>query len=181
MGGSLMEIKQQGSHLDHLLRQTRMHHTQLSSMADMKASMLLTITSVVITLSVRYITEPHLKWAIVVLIAFCLMTIGLATYAVMPKIPFFFKSEMGETMKSPGFNLLFFADFVRLSYEEFEANMQEVMNDPSLTYEAQVKELYTLGMFLAKKKYRFLKLAYITFIIGAFASAVIGLFSGVVG
>ncbi|MEJ2365307.1 MAG: hypothetical protein P8017_11625 [Deltaproteobacteria bacterium] len=61
-----MEIKQLGSHIDHLLRQTRMHHAQLSSMADMKANMLLTITSVVITLSVRYITEPQLKWAIVV-------------------------------------------------------------------------------------------------------------------
>jgi hypothetical protein len=58
--------------------------------------------------------------------------------------------------------------------------MEEIMNDPNLTYEVQVKELYTLGMFLAKKKYRFLKLAYITFIIGAFASAATGLFSGVV-
>jgi hypothetical protein len=179
MGGSLMEIKQRGSHLDHLVRQTRVHHTQLSSMADMKANMLLTITSVVITLSVRYIAEPQLKWAIVVLIAFCLITIGLATYAVMPKIPFFFRREARETIKSPGFNLLFFADFVRLTYEEFETSMEKIMNDPNLTYEVQVKELYTLGMYLAKKKYRFLKLAYITFIIGAFASATIGLFSGV--
>lgn len=175
-----MEIKQRGSHIDHLLRQTRVHHAQLSSMADMKANMLLTITSVVITLSVRYITEPHLKWAIVVLIAFSLMTIGLATYAVMPKIPFFVKHESREKIKSPGFNVLFFADFVRLSFEDFEANMEEIMNDPNLTYEVQVKELYTLGMFLAKKKYRFLKLAYITFIIGAFASAATGLFSGVI-
>jgi Pycsar effector protein len=54
------------------------------------------------------------------------------------------------------------------------------MNDPSLTYEVQIKELYTLGMFLAKKKYRFLRLAYIAFIFGAFASAIVGLFSGVV-
>lgn len=83
-------------------------------------------------------------------------------------------------IKSPGFNVLFFADFVRLSFEDFEANMEEIMNDPNLTYEVQVKELYTLGMFLAKKKYRFLRLAYITFIIGAFASAATGLFSGVI-
>ena len=57
--------------------------------------------------------------------------------------------------------------------------MEEVMNDHSLTYQVQIRELYTLGMFLAKKKYLFLRLAYITFIIGAFASALIGLFSGV--
>ena len=174
-----MEIKQRGSHLDHLVRQTRMHHTQLSSMADMKANMLLTITSVVITLSVGYITEPHLKWAISVLIAFCLLTIGLATYAVMPKMPFSYKKMQAADIKAPSFNLLFFGDFVRLSYQEFEMAMEEVMNDPSLTYQVQVRELYTLGTFLAKKKYLFLRLAYITFIIGAFASAIVGLFSGV--
>jgi hypothetical protein len=175
-----MEIKQRGSHLDHLVRQTRMHHTQLSSMADMKANMLLTMASVVITLSIRYIAEPHLKWSTIVLIVFCLMTIGLATYAVMPKIPFLVKRETADITKTPAFNILFFADFVRLSYEEFEMAMEEVMNDPSLTYQVQIRELYALGMFLAKKKYLFLRLAYITFILGAFASALIGLFSGVI-
>jgi hypothetical protein len=107
------------------------------------------------------------------------MTIGLATYAVMPKIPFLVKRETADITKTPAFNILFFADFVRLSYEEFEMAMEEVMNDPSLTYQVQIRELYALGMFLAKKKYLFLRLAYITFILGAFASALIGLFSGV--
>jgi hypothetical protein len=176
-----MEIKQRGSHLDHLVRQTRMHHAQLSSMADMKANMLLTMASVVITLSVRYIAEPHLKWATIILIFFCLLTVGLATYAVMPKIPFSLGTGTHPDISSPGFNLLFFGDFVRLQYEEFEAAMEKVMNDSSLTYQVQVRELYTLGIFLAKKKYRFLRLAYLTFLTGAFASAVVGLFSGVLG
>jgi hypothetical protein len=43
----------------------------------------------------------------------------------------------------------------------------------------QVREIYTLGTLLAKKKYRFLRLAYIAFITGAFASAAVGLISGV--
>ena len=175
-----MGIKQLGSHLDHLVRQTRMHHTPLSLTADMKANMLLTITSVVITLSVRYITERHLKSAIVVSIAFCLMTISLATYAVMPKVTSFYKRGTKETIKSQSLNLFFFADFIRLTNRDFETSMEEVMNDLSLTYEIQLRELYTLGMFLAKKKYRFLRLAYITFNTGAFANAIIGLFSGVV-
>jgi hypothetical protein len=132
-----MEIKQRGSHLDHLLRQTRMHHTQLSAMADMKANILLTMASVVITLSVRYIAEPHLKWATTVLIAFCLMTIGLATYVVMPKIPFSLKTGPEVKVRSPWFNLLFFGDFVRLTYEEFEAAMEEIMNDPNRAYQVQ--------------------------------------------
>jgi hypothetical protein len=176
-----MEIKQPGSHLDHLVRQTRVHHTQLSSMADMKANILLTMASVVVTLSVRYIPEPHLKWAATVLIIFCLITIGLATYVVMPKISSSLKPVSDASIDSPRFNLLFFGDFVRLPYQQFEAAMAEVMNDPSRTYQVQLQELYTLGEFLAKKKYRFLRLAYITFITGVFASALVGFLSGVLG
>ena len=38
-----MKINQPGAHLDHMMRQTRIHHVQLSSMADIKANMLLTL------------------------------------------------------------------------------------------------------------------------------------------
>jgi hypothetical protein len=48
--------------------------------------------------------------------------------------------------------------------------MEEVMNDPSRVYGAQVREIYLLGTFLAKKKYRFLRLGYLSFITGLFAS-----------
>lgn len=50
--------------------------------------------------------------------------------------------------------------------------MEEVMNDPSRVYGAQVREIYLLGTFLAKKKYRFLRLGYLSFITGLFASFV---------
>ena len=32
-----MKIEHPGAHLDHLMRQTRSHHEELSSMADLKA------------------------------------------------------------------------------------------------------------------------------------------------
>jgi hypothetical protein len=44
-----MEITQHGSHLDHMLNQTRLHHAQISAMADIKANILMTIYAVVIT------------------------------------------------------------------------------------------------------------------------------------
>ena len=46
------------------------------------------------------------------------------------------------------------------------------MSDPSRTYGAQVREIYLLGTFLARKKYRFLRLGYISFIAGLFASSI---------
>ena len=176
-----MEITQPSQHIDHMLRQTRMHHVQLSSMADVKANMLLTMATVVITLSAPHIMKPNLKWAALVLIAFCLLTIILATYSTMPKLPLLTKSDSRPDIKSPSFNLLFFGDFIRLEYEEFEAAMEEMMSDPGRTYQAQVREVYILGRFLAAKKYRFVQLAYISFITGIFAAALVMLLSGVQG
>ena len=65
-----MNIVKPGAHMDHMLRTTRLHHVQLSNMADLKANMMLTISSVLITLSVPYTMKPELKWAAMILIAY---------------------------------------------------------------------------------------------------------------
>ena len=169
-----MKIHEPGNHLDHMLRQTRMHHVHLSMMADTKANILLTMSSVLITLSVPHILEPAFHLAVIVLISFCLATIALAGYALMPKTPLTLRPPAAPDVRSPDFNLLFFGDFARLSWAEYEATMEEMMNDPSATYQAQVRELYTLGRFLARRKYRVLRLAYLSFITGLFASAGVG-------
>ena len=174
-----MKITAPGNQLDALVRQTRAHHVQLSSMADLKANMLLTMASIVITLAAPQAMKAGYQWALLILIGFCLITIVLAAYVVMPKIPF----RAGEghpvpDVKSPQFNLLFFGDFTGLSYAQFEAEIEAVLNDTDRTYEVQVREIYVLGTFLADKKYRFLRLAYTMFITGLFASFITMLITG---
>ncbi len=165
-----MQIKEPGPHLDHMMRQTRNHHVQLSFMADSKANMLMTVASVVLTISVSYIKDPHLRWAAMCLMTFCFLTILLAIYAAMPKLPFSIKKKPFEELYSQRFNLLFFGDFIHLSFEDYQDAMEDVLNDPSRTYQVQLQELYNLGLFLANKKYRFLRMAYIAFITGLFLS-----------
>lgn len=157
-----------------MLRQTRMHHVQLSSMADLKANMLLTMSSVVLTLSVPHLKDEKFKWPALILMFFCLLTVILAAYTVMPKMPFW--RRHGEPLeKRRGFNILFFGDFFEMTFPEYEQAMEEILNDPSKTYEAQVREVYSLGTFLARKKYRYLRLAYISFLTGLIASGIAAL------
>jgi hypothetical protein len=159
-----------GSPFDHLMRAVQFHHVQLSSMADMKANMLLTMSSVVLTLCLPQVVRNNHLWPLYILITFCLLTICLAAYAVMPKLPPTDRAPVD--LQDPAFNILFFGDFTRLSQAQFESAMEEIMNDPSRAYGAQVREIYLLGTFLARKKYRFLRLGYLTFIAGLFASFV---------
>jgi hypothetical protein len=150
------------------MRAVHFHHVQLSSMADMKANMLLTMSSVVLTLCLPQVVRYNHLWPLYILIGFCLLTICLAAYAVMPKLPP--ANLPPPDPLDPSFNILFFGDFTRLSQAQFEASMEEILNDPSRAYGAQVREIYLLGTFLAKKKYRFLRLGYLSFITGLFAS-----------
>ena len=73
-----MKIQHAGSHLDHMLRQTRMHHVQLSLMADLKANALMTMAAVMLTFSAPFLIRPQFQAAVVVLMCFCLLTILLA-------------------------------------------------------------------------------------------------------
>src|SRR5262245_42790404 len=146
-----MKITTPGNEINYLLQQTRAHHMHLSSMADLKANMLLTMASIVVTLAASQALKAGSRLPPLVLIGFSLITILLAAYAVMPKVRLTARVDPAPDVRSPQFNLLFFGDFTALPYEQFAAEMERVMNDPSLTYEAQVREIYTLGTFLADK------------------------------
>src|SRR5712691_3361441 len=168
-----MEVSGTGSHLDHFLRQTRVHHVQLSSMADVKANMMLTISVLVITFSIGHLSSPTLRWPALVLIVSCLATVVSAAYAVMPQLDKHFRPDLDN----PNCNILFFGNFMNLEYEEYARLMERVMNDPSRVYEAQVREVYELGVFLGQKKYVYIRLAYMFFLFGLLASTAV--FAGI--
>ncbi len=168
-----MEIRQPAVHLDHMIRQTRAHHVQLSSMADMKANMMLTVAALLIPLSIRFLDDPRLQLAALTMIGFCILTVLLAAYAAMPKV--LGKKGPSKTINpdDPSFNLLFFGSFTKMDYYEFEHAMEKVMNDHGEVYEKQIKEIYLMGQYLAREKYRFVRLAYISFITGMVISSVL--------
>ncbi|MBI2431857.1 MAG: hypothetical protein HYV26_03190 [Candidatus Hydrogenedentes bacterium] len=169
----MMHIETPGAHVDQLLRQTRVHHVQLSMMADLKANMMLTAASLVLTFSIRYLAQPVFQWAAATLIVFCLASITCAIYATMPKVPLKGHKKDDPEHKRSDFNLLFFGSFIDLDYENYLDAMDEVCQDTSKVYESMVREVYSLGMFLARRKYRHLRWAYLCFLSGLFTSGLV--------
>ena len=153
--------------LDQMIRQTRQHHIQLSAMADVKASMMLTLSSLIVTFSIGYLIDPFLRWAVVVLIFFCLLTILSAAYAVMPKISL----KNAPKPDSLNTNFLFFGNFINYDYDTYLALMEKIVNDDYCIYEMQIREIYEQGLYLARKKYRFIRYAFTFFISGLLSSA----------
>jgi hypothetical protein len=168
-----MDIQQPAGHLDQMIRQTRAHHVSLSSLADTKANMMLTIASLMIPLSTRFLYEDRSHLAAVTLIGFCVLTIVLAAYAAMPKLKIRNHKNRPVDLNAPTFNLLFFGSFTRMNYHAYKEAMGTMMDDPNRVYEAQLREIYGMGQYLAQKKYRFVLFSYLSFIAGILVSSTI--------
>lgn len=163
-----MKIGPPGGHIDQMMRETRSHHYQLSAMADHKAAMLLSVSAIVIPLTVRYLDDPLLRYPAMTMIIFCVLTIAMAAYASMPKI------FQGKPPNPQGrlFNAMFFGDFAHLNYDDYLKHWETILTDPEHTYEAQVREVYVLGKYLAMQKYKYLRRGYLAFITGSVCSCV---------
>lgn len=142
--------------VDVLLRTAQQHHVQLSVMADTKASILITISSIVMTIALSRAAEPHLRAALLTLAFSCLVSLVLAIVAVLPT----FSKKRGTR------NLLFFGHFATMDEDEFMRALENVLSTDERLYEAAARDLYSLGTYLHRKKYRFLRYAYIALLSG---------------
>jgi Family of unknown function (DUF5706) len=166
-----MHIKEPRQQLDHMLRETRIHLISFSRMADTKANILLSISSVLLSISLTQVSDPRFTLSITVLVGFLLITIFLALMTVIPKLKGFRHKKF--SVNDPDYSPLFFGDYVDIPYEEYARDMEEIMNDPDRTYEIMIKEIYYSGVYLLKSKYRYIRYGYIFFFTGLILSTVI--------
>lgn len=148
---------------DNILRTAQQHHVQLSAMADTKANIIITVSSIVLTLSLGKLAEPGLRVAVLILIGFTLLALLLAVLAVLPK---YRPLRLHSSVLPPQFNLLFFGHFSEISRERFLEEMARTLQPNGTIYETQAKDLYSLGVYLARHKYRYLRLSYLFFLAG---------------
>lgn len=148
---------------DAILRTAQQHHVQLSAMADVKANIIITVSSIVLTLTLGRLADPGLRVAALVLITFTLLALLTAILAVLPKYrPL---KVSGPTLPEQ-FNLLFFGHFAELDRGRFLDELARRMATDGIVYDTMARDLYGLGHYLAHFKYRYLRLAYLFFLAG---------------
>lgn len=147
---------------DALLRTAQQHHVVLSSMADTKANIIITVSSIVLTLSLGRIGDAELRPAVQTLAIFTLISLFFAILAVLPKHR---SLRVGTGPFPEGFNLLFFGHFSDLSRERFLREIATAMK-PGSVYETMANDLYSIGWYLAHRKYKYLRYSYLFFLAG---------------
>lgn len=147
---------------DHLLRLVQQHHVQLSMMADVKANIIITVSSIVLTLALSRAATAEFRVAMLVLSSFTLIALLLAILAVLPK---FRGLEIVDGARPAGFNILFFGHFARLDQATFLRELADAMQ-PGRPYDTVARDVYGLGCYLAKHKYPWLRWSYMFFLAG---------------
>ena len=148
---------------DVILRTAQQHHVALSSMADVKANILITVSSIVLTLSLGRMNDPQLRVSVLTLTVFTLVALLLAVLAILPK----YRALKVDGAQLPtDFNLLFFGHFGELPRERFLAEISRAMKPDGSVYLTMANDLYSLGWYLAHRKYRFLRYSYLFFLTG---------------
>jgi len=150
--------------VDNLLRTVQQHHVQLSTLADTKASLIITISSIVLTIALSRAGDPSLRAALLTLAVACLLALLLAIFAVLPTF---------APRKSVSRNLLFFGHFGPLNEDEFLDEMERIMESDALLYETALRDIYSLGTYLYRKKFRYLRMAYVALLCGFILATVV--------
>lgn len=157
-----------------MLRLTSENHVELSNMADGKASILISVNAIIISviLSVlirRIEVETHLTIPTFLFLASSLTTIIIAIMATRPKVSQGNFSR--EDILNRNTNLLFFGNFYRSKVNEYQWAMNTMMRDPDYLYSSLIMDIHQLGVVLARK-YKLIRLAYTVFMIGLFVSVI---------
>jgi predicted metal-dependent HD superfamily phosphohydrolase len=157
-----------------MLRLTSENHVELSNMADGKASILISVNAIIISviLSVlirRIEVETHLTIPTFLFLASSLATIIIAILATRPKVSQGNFSR--EDILNKHTNLLFFGNFHKSRVSEYQWAMNTMMRDPDYLYSSLIMDIHQLGVVLARK-YKLIRLAYTVFMIGLFVSVI---------
>lgn len=162
--------------IETMFRTTLNNHNNLSGLVDNKANILLSVNAIIISVSLTTIipkldnpTNSHLIIPVLILIVTSVIAITFAILATRPSVTkgSFTREEVNEKKA----NLLFFGNFYKMPYEEYNWAMNELIKDKAYLYNSMIKDLYHLGIVL-EKKYSLLRIAYTVFMFGIIISVI---------
>lgn len=164
-----------GRGVETMYRNTYRTHINLSSIADNKANIMLSINAIIVSITVstlvpRFTEMPKIIAPTIALLVVCLLSIVFATLSTRPKVTEGrFTREDIQNRKS---NLLFFGNFYKMDLDDFHWGMMEMIKDSDFLYSSMTRDLYYLGIVLAKK-YTYLRICYNIFMYGLIAAVLI--------
>lgn len=162
------------------------NHMKLSDMADKKASMMIQLNAVLISVIITYLgakmgkagalsplmgNNPVLAIPVSILLVTALGSVTSAILSAQPDVTSFaWLKKSPEIATNRRVNLLFFGQFTKLKLDHFQSGMRDLMRQKDLLYTNMVTDIYYLGEVL-NRKYGLLRTSYTIFLVGIILTA----------
>ena len=172
--------------IETMFRTMYSNHMKLSDMADKKASMMIQLNAVLISVIITYLgakmgkagalspimgNNPVLAIPVTILLITALGSVTTAILSAQPDVTSFaWLKKSPEIATNRRVNLLFFGQFTKLKLDNFQGGMRELMRQKDLLYTNMVTDIYYLGEVLTRK-YRLLRTSYTIFLVGIILTA----------
>jgi predicted metal-dependent HD superfamily phosphohydrolase len=172
--------------IETMFRTMYSNHMKLSDMADKKASMMIQLNAVLMSVIITYLGakmgkagalgpmmsgNPVLGIPISILLVTALGSVITAILSAQPDVTSFaWLKKSPEIATNRRVNLLFFGQFTKLNLDNFQNGMRELMRTKDMLYNNMVTDIYYLGEVLTRK-YRLLRTSYTIFMVGLILTA----------
>jgi len=146
----------------------------LSQMADSKSNILISVNAIILSIMISSVfdklkTDTYLQIPFTILVTICVVSMVFSILATRPTVTSgkFTKEDIADKKT----NLLFFGNFHKMGYADYDWGMTELLADKNYLYSSMIKDTYFLGVVLAKK-YKYLRIAYNIFMFGLIAAMI---------
>jgi hypothetical protein len=151
-----------------MFRITARNQINLNSIADNKSNILISVNAIIISIIITMLagnigTLSNDIVPIIIFLVVCLATVIIAILSTRPNIVT--RRFTDEDLKNKNVDLIFFGNFIKLDYDEYEDAVKEMMKDDEHLYSTLLRNQYELGKILSKK-FRLVRTAYNVFMVG---------------
>jgi predicted metal-dependent HD superfamily phosphohydrolase len=151
-----------------LFRITERRHIELAARAHDKASLLISVNSIVLSIVLSVLItkleeNKFLLFPTLLLVITCVSVIVLAIISTRPR--FINKNDKSKNAQDGEFNILYFGDFSTLSLTDYKKAMKETYKNKNELYDSLSRDIYYQGIILLRR-YRYIKIAYNVFMYG---------------
>ena len=168
------QVPENRTAVDNILRVNHGNQMRLGLMADAKANIMITVTSIVFSVTVANLDNEAIRWPLLGFAFGCFLALLFAIFAIIPNTDYpKVKGSQEIDRESPIFNPLFFGHFAHLDIHEYKEDYAKILMTDDSVYDSMAGDIFGQGKILALKKYKYLKWSYNSFLLGMSSAIII--------
>jgi hypothetical protein len=169
-----LQVPENRTAVDNILRVNHGNQMRLGLMADAKANIMITVTSIVFSVTVANLDNVAIRWPLLGFAFGCFLALLFAIFAIIPNTDYpKVKGSNEIDRESPIFNPLFFGHFAHLDIDEYKEDYAKILMTDDSVYDSMSGDIFGQGKILALKKYKYLKWSYNSFLVGMSSAIII--------